>query len=116
MYSVSSEEVADDFRYKIERVLDELLNNNGVEIFGNLKIEIAGMDALAMVKGNKIYLNGNARRYPKYILKYIMAHELAHLVVKRHTRKFWGIVKHIYPQYEKGKIELAKRSSQTAIE
>jgi predicted metal-dependent hydrolase len=67
------------------------------------------MDALALVKGNKIYLNGNARKYPKYILKYIMAHELAHLVVKRHTRKFWGIVKHIYPQYEKGRDGLLKR-------
>jgi len=116
MYSVSSEKAADDFRYKIERILDELLNKNAVEIFGNLKIEIAGMDTLAMVKGDKIYLNGDARKYPKYVLKYIMAHELAHLVVKRHTRKFWGIVKHIYPQYEKGKIELARRLTQTAIE
>jgi len=111
MYSVSSEEAVADFRHKIGEILDELLNNNGVEIFGNLKIEITSMDALAIVKGNKIYLNGNARKYPKYILKYIMAHELAHLVVKRHTRKFWETVKHIYPQYERGKRELLTRLS-----
>jgi len=37
------------------------------------------------------------------------AFELAHLVVKKHTSKFWEIVKQIYPKYEKGKKELSKR-------
>jgi len=41
-------------------------------------------------------------------MKYIIAHELAHLIVKRHTKKFWEIVKRIYPRYERGKDELQK--------
>jgi predicted metal-dependent hydrolase len=93
---------------KINTILNELLEKNEVEIFGNLKIEVANMDDLALIKRNKIYLNVNTMKYPKYILKYIIAHELAHLMIKRHTKKFWEVVKRIYPQYEKGKNELLK--------
>ena len=67
------------------------------------------MDTLALIKGNKIYVKISTQRYPKYILKYIIAHELAHLFVKRHSRKFWEIVRLIYPQYEKAKDELIER-------
>jgi hypothetical protein len=93
---------------KINKILSELLEKNEVEIFGNLKIEVANMDDLALIKRNKIYLDVKAMKYPKYILKYIIAHELAHLVIKRHTKKFWETVKRIYPQYEKGRDELFK--------
>lgn len=104
----SEKTLKDNFREKIEKIVDELLEKNGIELFGNLKIEIANMDTLALIKGNKIYVNIDARKYPKYILKYIIAHELAHLVVKRHTKRFWEIVKRIYPEYKRAKDELLK--------
>jgi len=98
----------DNFQEKIEKIVDELLEKNGVELFGNLKIEVVNMDTLALIKGNKIYVNVNARKYPKYILKYVIAHELAHLIVKRHTKRFWEIVKQIYPGYKRAKDKLLK--------
>jgi predicted metal-dependent hydrolase len=33
---------------------------------------------------------------------------LAHLVVKKHTWRFWKIVRIIYPEYEKGEEELLR--------
>lgn len=98
-----------DFNQRIEKILRELLEKNGIEIFGNLKIEVANMDTLALIKRNKIYVNVEAMKYPKYFLKYIIAHELAHLVVKGHTKRFWEIVKRVYPQYEKGRERLQKK-------
>jgi predicted metal-dependent hydrolase len=53
-----------------------------------LKIMVTSFDKvgrIACLKGNTIYVNVKARRYPDFVLKYIIAHELAHLVVKRHT-------------------------------
>ena len=105
----NEEELVANFRQRVEKIVNELLERNGIEIYGNLKIEIANMDALALIKRNKIYVNIQAMKYPKYVLKYIIAHELAHLVVKRHTKRFWEIVKRIYPQYQRGKDELLKR-------
>lgn len=100
--------VLNDFRKDLENIIKEFIENNGIEIFGNLNIEIANIDNPALIKGNTIYVDINARRYPKYILKYVVAHELAHLIIKRHTKKFWEIVKQIYPQYEKGRDRLTK--------
>jgi len=109
-----AEKIEKEFQQKIENILKKLIEENGIELYGNLKIEIANMDTLALLKGNKIYINIKARKYPKYILKYIIAHELAHLIVKRHTKKFWEIVKRIYPNYEKGRNALLKNLRNTS--
>jgi len=93
-----------EFRKLLNKIVKELLSRNGIEIFGNLKIEIVNTnEPLAFLKNNKIYVSIETSKLPKYILKYILAHELAHLVVKRHTQKFWTLVKRIYPKYEKAK-------------
>jgi len=105
-----AEEIDEEFQRRVEDILKELMESNGMEVYGNLKIEVTSMDTLALLKGNKIYINIEARKYPKNVLKYIIAHELAHLMVKRHTRKFWEIVKRIYPEYEEGRIELLNRA------
>jgi predicted metal-dependent hydrolase len=104
------DEKVEEFQQRLERILKELIEGNGMEVYGNLKIEVANMDTVALLKGNKIYINVKARRYPKFILKYIIAHELAHLLIKRHTKKFWELVKRIYPEYEKARSELFNRA------
>jgi predicted metal-dependent hydrolase len=97
-----------EFQRKVEGILKELIKGSGMEVYGNLKIEVANMDTLALLKGNKIYINIEARKYSEFVIKYIIAHELAHLLIKRHTKKFWEIVKRIYPEYGKGRNELFK--------
>ena len=103
------------FQGKLEKILTELTEKNGIEIYGNLSIEIANLDTLALIKGNKIYVDFKARKLPDYALKYIIAHELAHLMVKRHTKKFWDIVKQIYPEYEKGRKALLSLARKTNL-
>lgn len=103
-----NEKELNDFRSDLGKVVKEFVKNDRVEIFGDLRIEVANMDALALIKGNTIYVNVTARNHPRYVIRYIVAHELAHLIIKRHTKKFWEIVKHIYPQYEKGKNRLVE--------
>jgi hypothetical protein len=34
---------------------------------------IADLDTLAMIKGSRIYMSYEARKYPDYVLKYILA-------------------------------------------
>lgn len=99
----------EEFKQKIEKILSELLTKNNLEVFGNLKVEVANMDAPALIKRGKIYINIKLASFPEHALKYVIAHELAHLIVKRHTRKFWETVKRIYPQYEKSKEYIIKK-------
>ena len=91
-----------EFQLKLEAV---------IEVYGNLRIVVTSFNKpcrIAFQKGNTIYVSIKARTYPDFVLRYIIAHELAHLVVKRHTWRFWKIVRIIYPEYEKGKEELMK--------
>lgn len=37
--------------------------------------------------------------YPPEILKYIVVHEMCHLVEKGHSQRFWNLVATIYPDY-----------------
>jgi predicted metal-dependent hydrolase len=104
---VLDEEVK-EFQLRLEAILKEFRESGRVEIYGNLKIVVADIDRMACLKGNTIYVNIKARRYPDFVLRYIIAHELAHLAVKRHTWRFWNIVGIIYPEYEKGKEELLR--------
>jgi len=101
-------EEAEEFRRRLEGILEELMENSGIELYGNLKIEVVDMDEPAFIKGNTIYVSADARAYPDHVLKYIIAHELAHLLVKAHTKKFWEIVRMIYPEYERGKKDLLR--------
>ena len=39
---------------------------------------------------------------PELALKYIVAHEVAHIFNKRRIKRFWKTVKMIYPNYELG--------------
>ena len=100
-----------EFQLKLEGILKEFLEQGSIEVYGNLRIVVTSFvrpSRIAFLKGNTIYVSIKARGYPEFVLRYIFAHELAHLFVKRHTWRFWKIVGIIYPEYEKGKEELLR--------
>jgi len=91
---------------RIKRIIRELVDGENKEIVGNIVVDILDIDDLALIKGNRIYFSKQVEKLSDEALKYIVAHELAHLVVKRHTEKFWEIVRNLYPNYVEGKREV----------
>lgn len=53
-------------------------------------------------KGN-INFNWRIIKAPKYVIEYLIVHELAHLRVSNHSQEFWNIVSIQVPQYEEAK-------------
>jgi len=93
---------------RIERIIKELVDGENKEIVGSIVVDILDIEDLALLKGNRIYFSKKVEKLSDEALKYIVAHELAHLIVKRHTKKFWEIVRNLYPDYMKGKREVEK--------
>jgi predicted metal-dependent hydrolase len=44
-----------------------------------------------------INLNINLARLPQYLMDYVILHELTHLIVRDHNRKFWSRLEKFYP-------------------
>jgi predicted metal-dependent hydrolase len=43
---------------------------------------------------------------PPYVLDYLAAHEVSHLVELNHSPRFWRLVKRLYPNFERAKVWL----------
>ncbi len=48
---------------------------------------------------------------PKFVLDYIVVHELAHLIHMNHSRYFWGEVEKILPDYQQAYLWLRKNGA-----
>ncbi len=57
---------------------------------------------------NNILFNWRIIKAPMYVLEYLVAHELVHLIEANHTPKFWNILSIQVPHYEKAKNWLKK--------
>jgi predicted metal-dependent hydrolase len=43
---------------------------------------------------------------PSFVLDYLAAHEVAHLVELNHSPRFWRLVARLYPDFERAKVWL----------
>lgn len=105
------------FYSRLYGIYEQIRRERRIEVFGNLDFEIVkNIDGkkqrIAKLKGNKILIHINARQLPKSALRYIIAHEIAHSLTKRHTKRFWKILATIYPRFEIGQNLLMKYGSQ----
>lgn len=101
---------------KLEEIHKEIKNEGKVDLLGNLDFEITERidnkkGRIAKLKGNRIILKLDAVALPENVLRYIVAHEIAHIANKRHTRKFWKTVELIYPNFRQAQKQLTKRDN-----
>ena len=97
-------------------IYEGMRNEGKIDIFGHLDFEVLEKidgrnERVAKLKGNKILLKLNAVTSPEGALKYIIAHEIAHIFTKRHSKRFWRIVQTIYPSFNEGEKLFAEYRS-----
>lgn len=108
-------ESSDKLYSRLSSIYNDIIEEGKIEVFGDLDFQIVSKidrknSRVAKIKDNKIIVKINAVNLSDSALRYIIAHELAHIATKGHTNKFWKIVETIYPEYEKGHRMLMKQS------
>jgi predicted metal-dependent hydrolase len=54
----------------------------------------------SVTKRGVLNLNVNLLKAPNEVIDYIVAHELCHFVIKKHSHHFWDLLRKIMPMYE----------------
>ncbi len=63
-------------------------------------------------KNGVINLNNALKKTPTTVADYIIIHELCHLIVKEHSRKYWSLVRKFMPNYRDKIVWLEANSKQ----
>ncbi len=58
-----------------------------------------------------VNFNHNIIKAPKYVIEYVIVHELAHLIELNHSDKFWSVVKAQLPKYQVAKEWLVENGN-----
>jgi len=60
--------------------------------------------SLSSVKN--LTVNSLVKYLPEYLIRYVIFHELAHIIEKRHNEKFWEIISRKFKNYQKMEREM----------
>ncbi len=99
--------LADLLHEELGEIYTQIVNDSKIDVFGNLDFEVAETiderrRRVAKMKGNRIIVKLNAVALPKKALKYVVAHEMSHLITKKHGKKFRMILGSLYPGHAEG--------------
>ncbi len=61
------------------------------------------------INDSRIWLNLDLVRYPELCLRYVVLHELVHLLETNHTRRFWNLVESQMPDWKSAEYELKEK-------
>jgi predicted metal-dependent hydrolase len=66
-------------------------------------------------KDDKIYFHRKIALAPTDVIDYIIAHELVHIIEKKHTKRFWDLLSLVFPWHEKQKRWLAENGGDLVL-
>jgi predicted metal-dependent hydrolase len=89
-------------REKITPVVEEMAANLGVE-YKRVLISDLQVRWGSCTPNDSLNFNWRLVKAPMTVIRYVVAHELAHLIEPNHTARFWNIVYVQAPRYQQAK-------------
>ncbi len=101
-YSIFKAWYVNKAKEKIEKIAIEYSQNLGV-VYNSLKVSELKYTWGSCSPNNNLNFNWRLVKAPLYVIKYIVVHELTHIVELNHTPRFWNMLSIQIPNYEKAK-------------
>lgn len=101
-YKLFKEWYKEKAKIKINKIAKEYSEHIGVK-YNKILISDIKYRWGSCTPKNNLNFNWRLIKAPMYVLKYIVIHELTHLIEPNHTPEFWNIVSIQHPGYEKAK-------------
>lgn len=104
---VTKKILSDILKEKIEAILIQYTQKLGVKVN---RIQIKSMKSLwgSCSSQNNLSFNLALVHCPENIIRYLVVHEVCHTVERNHSKKFWTLVKNLYPNYKSAEVWLKK--------
>ncbi|MFH1415879.1 MAG: M48 family metallopeptidase [Elusimicrobiota bacterium] len=96
-----------EFKYFVNAKTDEFSRHLKVSV-NNVKFRAMISQLGSMSVNGSMTINSYARFFPERLVEYIIYHELAHLKVRKHGKRFWGIIAGRYGDYRRYELDLFK--------
>lgn len=90
----------DELRELIEGLAAELAGRLGVE-YGRISLRTMRTKWGSCSSRGNLNFNTLLRHLPDELVEYVVLHELAHLVERKHNRDYWRIVSSVNPDHER---------------
>lgn len=87
---------------KIKPLAKKYAENLGV-VYNECKVSEMKYRWASCTPKNNIIFNWRIIKAPQYVVEYLVAHELVHLIENNHTPQFWHILSIQVPNYQKSK-------------
>ena len=87
---------------KIEPIAKRVASNLGVE-YNQCKVSEMRYRWGSCTPSNNIIFNWRIIKAPMFVVEYLVAHELVHLIEANHTTKFWNTLSIQVPNYKRAK-------------
>ena len=100
---------------KIEPIANRVAKNLGVQ-YNQCKVTEMKYRWGSCTPANNILFNWRIIKAPMFVVEYLVAHELVHLVESNHTPRFWNVLSIQSPNYLKAKGWLKKNGSMLEVD
>lgn len=92
----------------LETVLNDLNDKYFKKKIGKIRFKYNKSNWGSCSPKNNVNINTRLLLAPEPVLKYVCIHELAHLIVRNHSKKFWAIIEKVMPDYKEKQNWLKK--------
>jgi predicted metal-dependent hydrolase len=94
------ERTDEEFKEMVQKLVKRFQNEFGSKVEKIFYRKMRTKWASCSRRGN-ITVNVQAKHLPQDLIEYIVCHEVAHTIERKHNMRFWNIVKEKFPDYEK---------------